>query len=110
MERCDGRCAPSIHVSSKLLISGFVILPVKSPKAVLMTKQLAEATGEADTVQYKKKRMKVMKDHLKSPKRRKRTGPLTSSSPVNKGTGKPSASAKRGKKKANMDQAKVTTV
>ena len=94
------------HVSSKLLISGFVILPVKSPKAVLMTKQLAEATGEADTVQYKKKRMKVMKDHLKSPKRRKRTGPLTSSSPVNKGKGKPSASAKRGKKKGKHGPSK----
>ena len=94
------------HVSSKLLISGLVILPVKSPKAVLMTKQLAEATGEASTVQYKKKRMKVMKDHLKSPRKRKRTGPMTSVSPVNKGKGKPSASAKRGKKKGKHGPSK----
>ena len=94
------------HVSSKLIISGLVILPVKSPKAILMTKQLAEATGEASTVQYKKKRMKVMKDHLKSPRKRKRTGPLTSASPVNKGKGKPSASAKRGKKKCKHGPSK----
>ena len=94
------------HVSSKLIISGLVILPVNSPKAILMTKQLAEATGEASTAQYKKKRMKVMKDHLKSPRKRKRTGPLTSMSPANRSGGKAGASAKK-KKSANMDQAKA---
>ena len=94
------------HVDSKLIISGLVILPVHSPKAVLMTKQLAEATGEAGTVQYKKKRMKVMKDHLKSPRKRKRTGPMTSVSPANNGKGKPGASAKRGKKKGKHGPSK----
>ena len=86
------------HVSSKLIISGLVILPVNSPKAILMTKQLAEATGEASTALYKKKRMKVMKDYLKSPRKSKRTGPVTSMSPANRSRGKPSASAKRKKK------------
>ena len=40
------------HVDSKLIISGLVIIPVNSPKAVLMTKQLAEAAGEVSTAQY----------------------------------------------------------
>ena len=52
------------HVSCKLLVSGLVILPVNSPKAILMTKQLAEATGEASTAQFKKKRIIVVKDFI----------------------------------------------
>ena len=39
------RVVDSKLVSGKLLISGLVILPVKSPKAILMTKQLSEAAG-----------------------------------------------------------------
>ena len=94
------------HVDSKLIVSGLVILPAESPKAILMTMQLAEATGEASTVQYKKKRIKVMKDHLKSPRKRKRTGSLTPVSPENKGKGKPNASAKRRKKKGKHGPSK----
>ena len=98
------------HVSSKLLISGFVILPVNSPKAVLMTKQLAEATGEASTVQHKKRRIKVMKDHLKSPRKLKRAGLTSSVSPGNKGKVKLSASAKRGKKKGKHGPSKGESI
>ena len=94
------------YVDSKLNISGLVILPVESPKAILMTKQLAEATGEASAIQYKKKRMKVMKDHLKSPRKRKRTGSFTSVSPDNKGKGKPKACAKRRKNKSKHGPSK----
>ena len=86
------------HVSGKLLISGLVILPVNSPKAILMTKQLAEATGEASTAQYKKKRMKVLKDFLKSPRKLKRARPLTSLSPTNRSNVKPKAYKKSKKK------------
>ena len=49
------------HVSGKLLISGLVILPVKSPKAILMTKQLSEAAGGGEVAQYRKRQLKVVK-------------------------------------------------
>ena len=94
------------HVDSKLLISGLVLLPATSPKAILMTKQLAEAAGEVSVVQYKKKRMKVMKDYLKSPRKRKRTGSLTPASPENKGKGKHGTGIKRGKKKCKHGPSK----
>ena len=61
------------HVSGKLLISGLVILPVKSPKAILMTKQLSEAAGGGEVAQYRKRQLKVVKGFLKTPRKQKRT-------------------------------------
>ena len=60
-------------VSGKLLISGLVILPVKSPKAILMTKQLSEAAGGGEVAQYRRRQLKVVKGFLKSPRKQKRT-------------------------------------
>ena len=94
------------HVDSKLIISGLVIIPVNSPKAVLMTKQLAEAAGEVSTAQYKKKRMRVMKDHLKSPRKRKRTRQVTPASPEGKGKCKTNTRTRRGKKKGKHGPSK----
>ena len=70
------RVVDSKHVSGKLLISGLVILPVKSPKAILMTKQLSEAAtygGGGEVAQYRRRQLKVVKGFLKSPRKQKRT-------------------------------------
>ena len=52
------RVVDSKLVSGKLLISGLVILPVKSPKAILMTKQLSEAAGGGEVAQYRRRTTK----------------------------------------------------
>ena len=86
------------HVSGKLLISGLVVLPVNSPKAILMTKQLAEAAGGGEVAQYKKKQIKVVKGFLKSPRKQKRTRPAKLSQPSSKNSSKAKSSQKKKRK------------
>ena len=86
------------HVSGKLLVSGLVILPVNSPKAILMTKQLAEATGEAKTAQYKRKQIRVVKDVLKLPRKPKRAQPAMMLPSTNRNNAKTKSRKKRKKK------------
>ena len=69
------------HVSGKLLISGLVILPVKSPKAILMTKQLSEAAGGGEVAQYRKRQLKVVKGFLKTPREAEKNANLAALSP-----------------------------
>ena len=90
------RVVDSKLVSGKLLISGLVILPVKSPKAILMTKQLSEAAGGGEVAQYRRKQLKVVKGFLKSPRKQKRTR----SSQLSHPSCKHNAKAKSSKKKA----------
>ena len=90
------RVVDSKLVSGKLLISGLVILPVKSPKAILMTKQLSEAAGGGEVAQYRRKQLKVVKGFLKSPRKQKRT----QSSQLSHPSRKDNAKAKSSKKKA----------
>ena len=89
------RVVDSKLVSGKLLISGLVILPVKSPKAILMTKQLAEAAGGGETAQYRKKQLKVVKGFLKSPRKQKRTRSFQLSQPAHKNSTKTKSSKKK---------------
>ena len=90
------RVVDSKLVSGKLLISGLVILPVKSPKAILMTKQLSEAAAGGEVAQYRRKQLKVVKGFLKSPRKQKRTR----SSQLSHLSCKHNAKAKSSKKKA----------
>ena len=85
------------HVSGKLLISGLVILPVKSPKAILMTKQLSEAAGGGEVAQYRRRQLKVVKGFLKSPRKQKRTRTLQLSHPSCKHNAKTKSSKKKAK-------------
>ena len=65
------RVLDSSRINSKLLIVGVLILPVKSPKAILTTKDLITVAGAVDTAGYKKKQLKVVKGILKPPKKNK---------------------------------------
>ena len=85
------------HVSGKLLISGLVILPVKSPKAILMTKQLSEAAGGGEVAQYRRRQLKVVKGFLKTPRKQQRTRTSQLSPPSCKNNAKTKSSKKRAK-------------
>ena len=91
------RVADYKHVSGKLLISGLVILPVKSPKAILMTKQLSEAAGGGEVAQYRRRQLKVVKGFLKSPRKQKRTRTSQLSHPSCKHNAKTKSSKKKAK-------------
>ena len=65
------RVLDSSRINSKLLIVDVLVLPVKSPKAILTTKDLITVAGAADTASYKKKQLKVVKGILKPPKKNK---------------------------------------
>ena len=91
------RVVDSKHVSGKLLISGLVILPVKSPKAILMTKQLSEAAGGGEVAQYRRRQLKVVKGFLKSPRKQKRTRTSQLSHPSCKHNAKTKSSKKKAK-------------
>ena len=65
------RVLDSSRINSKLFIVGVLILPVKSPKAILTTKDLITVAGAVDTAVYKKKQLKVVKGILKPPKKNK---------------------------------------
>jgi hypothetical protein len=65
------RVLDSSRINSKLLITGVLVLPVKSPKAILTTKDLITVAGAVDTACYNKKQLKVVKGILKSPKRKR---------------------------------------
>ena len=58
------------RVSSKLLIVGVLVLPLKSPKAILTTKDLVTVAGAVEAARYCKKQLKVVKGILKSPKKK----------------------------------------
>ena len=66
------RVLDSSRVNSKLLITGVLVLPVKSPKAILTTKDLITVAGAVETACYNKKQLKVVKGILKSPKEKKK--------------------------------------
>ena len=89
------RVVDSKLVSGKLLISGLVILPVKSPKAILMTKQLSEAAGGGEVAQYRRRQLKVVKGFLKSPRKQKRTRTSQLSHPSCKHNAKTKSSKKK---------------
>ena len=72
------RVLDSSRVNSKLLIVGVLILPVKSPKAILTTKDLITVAGAVDAACYNKKQLKVVKGILKSPKKKKTLSSQTS--------------------------------
>ena len=62
------RVLDSSRVNSKLLITGVLVLHVKSPKAILTTKDLITVAGAVETACYNKKQLKVVKgfsNHLK---------------------------------------------
>ena len=65
------RVLDSSRINSKLFIVGVLILPVKSPKAILTTKDLITVAGAVDTAGYTKKQLKVVKGILKPPKKNK---------------------------------------
>ena len=65
------RVLDSSRINSKLFIVGVLILPVKSPKAILTTKDLITVAGAVDTAVYQKKQLKVVKGILKPPKKNK---------------------------------------
>ena len=85
------------HVSGKLLISGLVILPVKSPKAILMTKQLSEAAGGGEVAQYRRRQLKVVKGFLKTPRKQQRTR-TSQLSPLHARTMRKPSRARRGRR------------
>ena len=91
------RVADCKYVSGKLLISGLVILPVKSPKAILMTKQLSEAAGGGEVAQYRRRQLKVVKGFLKTPRKQQRTRTSQLSPPSCKNNAKTKSSKKRAK-------------
>ena len=72
------RVLDSSRVNSKLLITGVLVLPVKSPKAILTTKDLITVAGAVDTACYNKKQLKVVKGILKSPKEKRNLSSQTS--------------------------------
>ena len=65
------RIVEAERVSSKLFIIGLLVLPTRSPKAILTTKELMSAAGALETARYPKKQLKVVKGILKSPKKRR---------------------------------------
>ena len=87
------RIAEAERVSGKLLIIGLLILPTRSPRAILTTKALVSAAGALEVARYPKKQLRVVKGILKSPRRRRnvtsRPSRLTASNP------KPSKSDKK---------------
>ena len=91
------RVVDSKLVSGKLLISGLVILPLKSPKAILMTKQLSEAAGGGEVAQYRRRQLKVVKGFLKSPRKQKRIRTSQPSHPSCKHNAKTKSSKKKAK-------------
>ena len=72
------RVLDSSRVNSKLLITGVLVLPVKSPKAILTTKDLITVAGAVETACYNKKQLKVVKGILKSPKEKRNLSSQTS--------------------------------
>ena len=72
------RVLDSSRINSKLLITGVLVLPIKSPKAILTTKDLITVAGAVDTACYNKKQLKVVKGILKSPKRKRNLSSQTS--------------------------------
>ena len=69
------RIVETTRVSGKLLITGLVILPVRSPRAILTTKELITAAGGVETAKYRKKQLKVVKGILKSPRKKQKHPP-----------------------------------
>ena len=65
------RVLDSSRINSKLFIIGVLILPVKSPKAILTTKDLITVAGAVDKAGYTKKQLKVVKGILKPQKKNK---------------------------------------
>ena len=65
------RVLDSSRINSKLFIVGVLILPVKSPKAILTTKDLITVAGAVDKAGYTKKQLRVVKGILRSPKKNK---------------------------------------
>ena len=65
------RSVEAERVSSKLFFIGLLVLPTRSPKAILTTKELMSAAGALETARYPKKQLKVVKGILKSPKKRR---------------------------------------
>ena len=72
------RIVETERVNDKLIIVGVLALPVKSQKAILTTKELVTVAGAVEATRYQKKRLKVVKGILKSPRKRHR---LSSKSP-----------------------------
>ena len=65
------RVLDSSRINSKLFIVGVLTLPVKSPKAILTTKDLITIAGAVDKASYTKKQLRVVKGILKPPKKNK---------------------------------------
>ena len=53
------------RINSKLHILGVLVLPIKSPKAILTTKDLVAMAGAVATASYTKRQLKVVKAILK---------------------------------------------
>ena len=98
------RVLDSSRVNSKLLITGVLVLPVKSPKAILTTKDLITVAGAVETACYNKKQLKVVKGILKSPKEKRN---LSSQTSRTNGSKKKSHSNERKPSQVNPNAAMV---
>ena len=99
------RVLDSSRVNSKLLIVGVLILPVKSPKAILTTKDLVTVAGAVDTAGYKKKQLKVVKGIPKSPRKKKEQ--MSSQACKTNGSKRKSHSNEKRPSQVNLNAARV---
>lgn len=78
------RIVETERVNNKLIIVGILALPVKSPKAILNTKELVTVAGALEATRYHKKHLKVVKGILKSPRKKHRLSPKSSQANTDK--------------------------
>ena len=76
------RVLDSSRINSKLFIIGVLVLPIKSPRAILTTKDLVTIAGAVDQASYTKKQLRVVKGILKPPRKNKER----TSGPISQGT------------------------
>ena len=78
------RIVEAERINDKLIIVGVLVLPVKSQKAILTTRELVTVAGAVEATCYQKKHLKVVKGILKSPRRRHGLSPKSPQAMSNK--------------------------